>query len=200
MEAEVAAEQRRRGRPRHEPTDQTRALVARMVGEDATVDAIAAAVQVSEPTLRLHYAQELASERPQKKFPFAADRRVAPRVGAGRPEHVPSAEQREMVEVLAATRWPQWRIAQAVGVSEPVLRACYADELETGGARREAALMMAAYRAAAEGNVSAMKAFLGTSRALDEPPAPEPMGKKAMAAVKAQTAGTRGQWAGLLPH
>lgn len=193
---------RRRGRPRHEPSDETRALVTKMVGEGASVDAIAAAVDVSEPTLRLYYAAELSAERPQKKFPFAADRQVAARPGAGRPEHVPSADQRVRVEILAAARWPQWRIAQAIGVSEPTLRECYAQELEVGGARREADLLVATYQAAAGGNISAVKAFLGPVRPLEDPPEPrpDPVGKKAAAEAAAAQIGSAGRWAGLLPH
>ncbi|MFC3698794.1 MULTISPECIES: helix-turn-helix domain-containing protein [Sphingobium] len=52
-----------RGRPRHVPTDATRAQVARMRRAGASKMTIAKALGVSEPTLRRAYADELFSKR-----------------------------------------------------------------------------------------------------------------------------------------
>jgi len=49
------------GRPRHLPTEASRALVAAMRAEGADQLAIAAAIGISGPTLRLNYPQELGS-------------------------------------------------------------------------------------------------------------------------------------------
>ncbi|MEN9934692.1 MAG: hypothetical protein RLZZ387_1271 [Chloroflexota bacterium] len=203
------ARRRGPGRPPHEPTDESRALVVRLVGEGRPVDAIAEAVGVSEPTLRAHYDHELATApRPQITFPFAADP-TAPRParpGAGRPPHVPTAETRERVEILVAGGMPAWHIATALGISEPTLREHYAGEMDGGRARKNADVLVALHRKAAEGNVSAARAWLGLPAELDAPPAPapepkaEPIGKKEAAQMAALTAADGTDWQSLLPH
>ena len=170
-----------------------------MVASDRTVPAIAAAIGVSEPTLRAHYAAELAAARPQINFPFAespappearAARSTPSR--AGRPEHVPTTEARERVEIWVASGMTGRQIAIALGISEPTLLKHYEVELSQGGARKVAEMKERLFRAGMDGNVAAMKAFLATFR-LDVPdpagmePAPAPrLGKKEQALADAR--------------
>jgi hypothetical protein len=51
----------RLGRPRHLPTDTSRALVAELRAGGATQAEIAAAIGITPPTLRLNYPVELGS-------------------------------------------------------------------------------------------------------------------------------------------
>lgn len=51
----------RSGRPRHVPTPETRSRVAELRGEGLSHLAIARAIGISDPTLRLNYAVELGS-------------------------------------------------------------------------------------------------------------------------------------------
>jgi DNA-binding CsgD family transcriptional regulator len=203
----MAGEPKRRGRPPHQPSDDSRALVREMVAAGRTVDDIALAVGISEPTLRAHYPQELATPRPQITFPFAATP-TAPqpaRDRAGRPPHVPDADSRRRVEVLVAAGMPQWQIAAAIEVSEPTLREHYAQELETGGARKRAELLVSLFDAGTAGNVSAVRAFLAQPVALNDPPPPpppkpDPLGKKEAAQLAALSAESGTDWAHLLPN
>lgn len=201
---------RRRGRPAHVPTETTRALVADLVALDKSVADIAAALLLSEPTVRAHYAAELDAPRPQINFSFAESgqprpprRRQAER--AGRPEHVPTDESRERVEVLIAGDMRQWQIAAALGISVPTLAEHYAAELEHGRSRKRAAVLEALYKAGVEGgNVAALKAWLAQPNALEnEPSKPEkaaPLGKKDAKMMAAMTAAQNTDWASLLPN
>lgn len=49
------------GRPRHVPTEATRALVAQLRAEGAAQEAIAQRLGITGPTLRLNYPRELGS-------------------------------------------------------------------------------------------------------------------------------------------
>lgn len=51
----------RSGRPRHVPTDSTRARVAELRGEGLSLPLVAAAIGISVPTLQLNYPVELGS-------------------------------------------------------------------------------------------------------------------------------------------
>jgi DNA-binding CsgD family transcriptional regulator len=197
---------RRPGRPSHQPTGETRELVIRLVVSGKSVSAIAEALTLSEPTVRAHYARELASPKPQINFPFPGSddpkpKRAAP-VRAGRPGHVATVETREQVEILVAGGMRQWQIAAALRISEPTLREHYPEELDGGRARRDAVVIEALFRAAASGNVSAQKAWLSNKTDLEEPPPMrvEPLGKKAAAHEAAFTAGHGTGWEGLLPN
>ncbi len=55
------------GRPPHVATDETRRRVEILVAGGMNAWQIAAALEVSEPTLRLHYDQELASGRSKRR-------------------------------------------------------------------------------------------------------------------------------------
>jgi len=179
-----------------------------MVGEDRPVEAIAEALGISRPTLRAHYAAELATPRPQMDLglaPKAPLPRRAPRTDrGGRPQHVPSDETRERVEVLLAGGMLAWQISQALGISEPTLREHYGDQLAAGKARKRADVILAMHREAVGGNVSAQKGFLAL-QTLDLPPErtdrpATTLGKKDAAALAAMDAAVGTGWDKLLPN
>jgi len=49
----------KKGRPAHLPDDSTRQAVEVLTGSGMTQDRIAAVLKISEPTLRLHYTEEI---------------------------------------------------------------------------------------------------------------------------------------------
>lgn len=193
------------GRPPHEPTSETRAAVSAAAAEGLSHREMAKRIGVSPPTLRAHYAAEITAARAEISFALPEFAEPAPpgraREGAGRPAHEATPELRERVEILVAGGQTAWQIAAALGVSEPTLRLHYAAELDTGRARKTADVLEALYREAKDGNVSAMKAWLGRSTHLDEPPAAEePLGKKQAAQAAARTAESNTSWEGILPN
>lgn len=205
------------GRPPHVPTLAARQRVTEMVMADRPIAEIAQEIGISEPTLRLHYEEELAAPRPQLIFPFGetatarAERRANRPPATGRPSHRPTRATRDQVEVLTAAGQAAWQVAVALGISEPTLREHYETELANGRARKTAEIELALYRAAAGGNVSAIKAWLGRHRPLENPPeAPQrssseplpnqPLGKKELANAAALTAHRGSEWDGLLPN
>lgn len=199
-------ERRPPGRPAHQPTEATRKAVEGMVIDGKPVKEIAAAIGLSAPTLRAHYAAQLGAQRPQISFPFAGSEegKRAGRERAGRPEHVPTKETRERVEILVAGGMVQWQIAAALGISEPILRDRYAAELDAGRSRKTAQVIEAQFKAAVEGgNVSAQKAWLARHTPVDDAPPPpkdEPLGKKQAAQLAAMTASHGTDWDNLLPN
>ncbi len=116
---------------------------------------------------------------------------VEPRTRAGRPEHVPTAENRNKIMMMLVFGCTDEQIAQSIGVSRPTLRKHYLTELRQ---RLVARLQLDATRRAAlftkvlAGDVSAMKELDRQLARLDlaalsetvrrEPKQPEPMGKK----------------------
>jgi hypothetical protein len=188
------------GRPPHEPTPETRALVLDLVAKAADIATIAEAVGISEPTLHARYADEIQAARPQQNFPFpefqapAPERTRRPHAG-GRPSHVPTAETRDQVEILVASGMRVWQIAKALGITEPTLNEHYPDELDGGKAKKTAMMVLAQYRSGIEGNVSAQKAWLGQNLAIEKAPpsrqgVPAHLGKKEAAQHAAKAAAT----------
>lgn len=177
----------RRGRPPFEPTDELRAQVLELVAQGKPETQIAAAIGLALPTLRAHFADELAAPRPQLNFSFCGNsetkRRSLDSDRMGRPPHVPTKKSRTRVEVLVAGGMSQSEIAAALKISVPTLCEHYASELRDGRARRRAAVIEAQFRCAVEGNVAAQKAFLDhpgqADFAVPEAPTKEPpLGKK----------------------
>jgi hypothetical protein len=124
----------------------------------------------------------------------------------GRPQHIPTQENRSKVIVLMAVGWPDQRIANALAITPPTLRKHYFRELR---ARDEARDRVAAGRLARlwaegqKGNVGALKEFgrlfdqaeaARTAKEYgDESPA-ERLGKKEAARKAAETAGEGSDW------
>lgn len=141
--------------------------------------------------------------------------------GRGRPAHIPTQENRSKIRLLLAFGWSNRRIAQALRITTDTLKKHYFVELRQRDEARpslEAASLMMTYKAAAEGNVSAIKELnrLIEKDELARPPArppraeardddeakPERLGKKARAELEAKSAHEDTEWGELLkrPH
>src|SRR5690349_11492477 len=104
---------------------------------------------------------------------------------SGRKEFAPTDDGREKVRVLKAGGMSNEAIAEAIGISEPTLRKHFPSELDRGTAKVRADLLMARYRSAMGGNVSAqtkMLELVGASAAgaklKEREKAPPKVGKK----------------------
>ena len=126
----------------------------------------------------------------------------------GRPAHIPTLENRNKIRLLLAFGWANKRIAAALRITAETLRKHYFVELrqrDEARAALKANAMMMVYRAAAGGNVGAMKELV---RMIDRhdltlPQAPkktkpEKLGKKALAELAAKDVGPDNEWAGLI--
>ena len=79
---------------------------------------------------------------------------------SGRPEFAPTDEDREKVRVLKAGGMSNEAIAEVIGISEPTLRKHFSSELDRATAKVRAELLMARYRSAMGGNVSAQNKMI----------------------------------------
>ncbi len=78
--------------------------------------------------------------------------------GRGRPEHIPTQQNRNRVSMLVALGWSNARIAAALYVTQPTLRKHYFSELkfrEVARDRLEAGVAMKLWEGVQAGNVSA---------------------------------------------
>jgi hypothetical protein len=126
----------------------------------------------------------------------------------GRPQHVPTQENRNKVSMLLAFGWSNDRIAQALHVTPPTLRKHYLSQLRYRGEMRDrldASLAMTLWRQVEAGNVSAMREFralldhndlmLFGGRRPDPEPKPPKLGKKERALIAANTPpGQASEW------
>lgn len=114
-----------------------------------------------------------------------------------RPAFQPTQEQRDRCSILAAARMPQEDIALVFGISKNTLCKHFTTELTIGAADRNAVIIESLYSSAADGNVSAQKAWLARQ------PSPEgsleTLGKKQIADVEARKPPT-GEWEGLVAN
>lgn len=132
--------------------------------------------------------------------------------GRGRPQHIPTLENRSKVRLLLAFGWLEQRIAQALRITPPTLRKHYFSELRHRDEARpalEANRIAMVYKAAAGGNVGAMKE-LGRlierdelvhplpAMARDAEEKPEKLGKKEAANRAAHSAHQGTGWGDLL--
>ncbi len=119
----------------------------------------------------------------------------------GRPPHIATQENRNKVSMLLAFGWNNERIARALHITPPTLRARYFSQLRYRDRMRDrldAALAMNLWRLAEAGNVSAIREFrdllehndlmlFGGRRDTDDrPPRPPKLGKKEEAILAAQ--------------
>lgn len=84
------------------------------------------------------------------------------RGGRGRPQHVPTKENRSRVNMLLALGWAGERIAAALRITMPTLRRHYFSELKFREVARDRLNLRRAemlWRAAEGGNVGAMREF-----------------------------------------
>lgn len=121
----------------------------------------------------------------------------------GRPAYRATAAQRREVEQMVACGMPKAAVARALDIHEETLDKHFAEELQTGRAKRRREVIGLLFRQARGGNVSATKKLLETidlaetseSVAESKPvPRAERPGKKEMAAELARTAGRDGDW------
>ena len=121
---------------------------------------------------------------------------------SGRKAFAPTAEQREMVRVLKAGGMSVLAIAEAVGISHPTLQKHFLADLEIGAAKVKADVLMARYRSAMGGNVSAQNKMIEAMGLVPPPPKPQEkpkkMGKKEQLEIEAQTPPVDTSWGGLL--
>ena len=95
-------------------------------------------------------------------FDLFGDPVAANHGGRGRPQHVPTLENRNRVNMLLACGWSNERIAGALRVTLPTLRKHYFSELKSRAVARDrldAAVMMRAWDGVQKGNVSAIRLF-----------------------------------------
>lgn len=122
--------------------------------------------------------------------------------GRGRPEFVPTDEDREKVQVLRAQGMSLEAIAAALDIHHETLRKHFSVELEVAVAKKTADVMMARFRSAMGGSVPAQNKFLELAGAI--PPAPRKqakapkLGKKEAAQAEAETAHETSDWGSLL--
>ncbi|MBY8826110.1 hypothetical protein [Sphingomonas colocasiae] len=137
----------------------------------------------------------------------------------GRPPHIATDQNRSKVMLLLAQGWPNWRIARAMGITDKTLAKYYFRQLAVrDGAldKVKAGHLALLWEQAKAGNVSALKEIGKTIDRLDaamfgaagsdqaddsEDEADQDvalrasrMGKKAMAAEAAKTAGQDSDW------
>ena len=86
---------------------------------------------------------------------------------SGRSEFAPTDEDREKVRVLKAGGMSNVGIADVIGISEPTLRKHFSLELDRATAKVRAELLMARYRSAMGGNVSAQNKMIEQVAAID---------------------------------
>jgi len=124
----------------------------------------------------------------------------------GRPEHVPTQQNRNRVSMLVAMGWSNARIAAALFITQPTLRKHYFSELkfrEVARDRLVAGLLTKHWELFMAGNVAAGKEFRDllkendlmlygqTARPQQQKPAKEPkLGKKEAALAAAQNPDT----------
>ena len=122
----------------------------------------------------------------------------------GRPEHVPTQQNRNRVSMLVALGWSNPRIAAALYVTGPTLRKHYFSELkyrEVARDRLEANIAIKLWEGVQAGNIAAIKEFRAMVERYDlmlygqaSPPAEKPkepkLGKKELALAAAQSPDT----------
>lgn len=114
------------GRPRYAPSDAVRRRVVELSDAGANQTAIAEAVGLSVPTLRLAYGDVIRREpRPV--------RRCRAGIKQGRPAHEPTPAQRARVVELRQAGAIASAIAEAIGVSRTTLFKQYRQELALTG-------------------------------------------------------------------
>jgi hypothetical protein len=160
---------KKKGRKAFVPTDAQRADVARLVADRAHVDAIAAVIGISTPTLRKHFAAELGDTLSGGANLFAAVEQRPPLAalpapktdgrgkGGGRPRFEPSREQRgRVMEMIAVGTMDEAAIARAIGVSAPVYRRAFRAEIAGGRQVKRAEVIEMLFRAGRKGSVPAL--------------------------------------------
>lgn len=125
---------------------------------------------------------------------------------AGRPQHAPTGQMRRQVEMMAAFGNTEEQICQIINISKPTLRLHYREELDIGFVKASNAVAMNLWRQATKDDPKAfpamafwLKCRAGWSEYSPKPePKPEPLGKKEIAQLEAETAGVGTEWGHLV--
>jgi AcrR family transcriptional regulator len=184
------------GRPSFEPTTEQREQVTVLAQARVSLEEIARRIGVTKKTLRKHFASEIGVATPAPSERVKTPERVNTP-----PPFQSTPEQREVVEILAAARIGTAEIASRLGIAEAVLTEHFKDELAAGPSKRNAEVILATYRSAVGGNVSAQRlwqALIGTGAPAQKPDKPTLAGKKIEAMTAAQNAEEGTEWAGLV--
>jgi hypothetical protein len=137
-------------------------------------------------------------------MPKKPGRKKTRKRGAGRPQFVPTPEQRRIVEINAAAGMSHDEMSQALGIGRATFAKAFHHELDVGAYQRRMRVNTAMYRAACKGNVAAAKHFgMISPKAREGEPAPNapPLiidGKKARAREDAKSAEVGTDWETLL--
>jgi hypothetical protein len=123
----------------------------------------------------------------------------------GRPAHQPTDKDRQMVEALSGFAIPTAKIADVLNIDQKTLFKHYGDELRRGSAIVESKLAGNLLRLAGGTDGTALKATMfalqmrfGWSAYVPRPTQEQPLGKKEMAEVEAQTAHEESAWGRLI--
>ena len=189
------------GRPSKDPTDEQRANVRQWVEAKVSIEEMARRVGFAPKTFRKHFAAELGIS--------STDRVITEQVTLP-PVRLdvfrPTSEQREVALILAGAQLSRPEIARKMGLALEVLEEHFAAELAEGPVKCKADIIQSMFHAGKGGNVAAAKVYLvfnGQGAPDDKPDAEQPaalgmLGKKAAAAVGAQTAQAGTGWDGLV--
>lgn len=120
----------------------------------------------------------------------------------GRPQYVPTDDDREKVQILRAQGMSKEAIAEAMGIHYQTLNTHFSMDMEVAVAKKTAEVMMARYRSALGGSVPAQNKFLELAGAIPpkhkRPPAQPKRGKKEIAQTEADAPPTDEEWGNLL--
>lgn len=174
------------GRPSFSPTAEQREIVSALAQAHVAQAEIARRIGVTKKTLQKHFAGELGRENTTGAEGVKTGARVKTP-----PPFQATAEQRDMVEILAAAGMPRPQIADKIGVSVEILQYHFETELREGPGKRRADGLLAIYRGMMAGNGGDKKLW----EQITSPAAPKvagvkvgTVGKKAAAQAEAEAA------------
>ena len=120
----------------------------------------------------------------------------------GRPEFVPTDEQRERVQILRAQGMSQEAIASSLDIHKETLVRHFSVDLDVAVAKKTAEVMMARFRSAIGGSVPAQNKFLELAGAMPPRPKAQPKGpkpgKKEQAETEASAPPADAEWGNIL--
>lgn len=167
MDDAISAAGEKKGRPAWAPSPAERDAIRVMAVDGASDETIAAAFDISLPTLRRHCADELAAGRAEANPNlFEAAARPQPpepenKPARGRPAHKPNQFDRERVQDWTAAGIPLTTIAQRLAITVPTLSRRYADDIENARALARSRLIDRLRSQASHGSTAAVKTLLG---------------------------------------
>lgn len=120
--------------------------------------------------------------------------------------HKPTEQTQRQVEMMAAFGNTEDQISQILGITPPTLRAHYRAELDIGFVKASNAVAHNLWRQATKDDAKSVQAAMfwlkcraGWSEfSPKQEPKPEPLGKKEIAQLEAETAGQGTEWGHLV--